>query len=99
MDHYGVDRVVFAAGLCVRQKFRGHGIATRILKARATLLKAIGLSVTDAMFTTIGGQKSAAAAGYTELCSIPYDDLQKKYPGMDFSHVRGQCCKVMALKV
>lgn len=97
-DHYQVDRFVFAAGLAVDRKFRGRGIATEILKARAGVLKAIGLSVTTAIFSTVGAQKAAASAGYDENYSIKYEELEKLFP-LDFSFVHGGYCKVLSLKV
>lgn len=98
-DHFGVDQVVTAAGLCVIEKYRGCGIATKILQARAPLLKTIGLQVTSSVFTTIGAQKAAKAAGYEEVYSISYEELNEKFPRMDFSHVAGGFCKILALKV
>lgn len=97
-DHYQVDRFVFAAGLAVDRKFRGRGLATEILKARAGVLIAIGLSVTTAIFSTVGAQKAAASAGYDENYSIKYEELEKLFP-LDFSFVHGGYCKVLSLKV
>lgn len=97
-DHYQVDRCVLAVGLAVDRKFRGRGIATEILKARAGILKAIGLSVTSAVFSTIGAQKAAASAGYDENYSIKYEELEKICP-IDFSFAYGGYCKVLSLKV
>jgi GNAT superfamily N-acetyltransferase len=97
-DHYRVDRFVFAAGLAVDRKLRGRGIATEILKARAGILKAIGLSITTAIFSTVGAQKAAASAGYDENYSIKYEELEKLFP-LDFSFVHGGYCKVLSLKV
>lgn len=99
MEHYGVHRVISAAGLCVIEKYRGRGIATKILQARAPLLKCIGIKVTSTIFSTIGGQKAAKSAGYEENYSISYVELGTKCPKMDFSHVPTGFCKVMSLKV
>lgn len=99
MDHYEVDRFVFAAGLCVEKRFRGRGVATEILKARGPLMKSIGLSLTSSIFSTVGAQKAAAGAGYDENFSISYEDFEKLSPGMDFSHAFGTSCKVLSLKV
>jgi GNAT superfamily N-acetyltransferase len=98
-EHYNVDHYVSAAGLCVDENYRGRGIATEILKTRAALLRAIGLKVTSAVFSTIGGQKAAHAAGYEENFSTQYEDFEKLFPSMRFSHVRGLCCKVLSLKI
>lgn len=98
-ERYGVHRLISSAGLCVIEKYRGHGIATKILKAHVPLLKCIGLKLTSTTFTTIASQKAAKAAGYEENYSISYEELGKKFPKMDFSHVSKGCCKVMSLKV
>jgi GNAT superfamily N-acetyltransferase len=99
MDHYKVDRFMFAAGLCVEKKFRGRGIATEILKARALLMKVIDVELTSSIFSTVGAQKAAAAAQYDENFSISYEDFQKHFPDMDFSFAFGGSCKVLSLKV
>lgn len=99
MDHYGVHRVISAAGLCVIEKYRERGIATRMLMARAPLLKCLGIKVTSTIFSTIGSQIAAQRAGYEENFSISYEELGKKFLKMDFSHVSKEVCKVMSLKV
>lgn len=99
VDHYGVDRYVFAAGLCVDKNFRGRGIATEILKARAGVLRAIGLTVTSSVFSTIGAQRAAASAGYDENYTISYEELEKLFPQMNCSFAYGTSCKVLSLKI
>lgn len=98
-EHYGVDRVMLAAGLCVDKKFRRKGIATQILKAREGVLKAIGVKVTSTIFSTVGGQKAALAAGYDENFSVNYEELDKILPSLNFSHGYGTSCKVLSLKL
>jgi GNAT superfamily N-acetyltransferase len=90
---------MFAAGLCVDEKYRGRGIATEILKARALLMPTIGIEVTSSIFSTVGAQKAAKAANYNEDYSITYEDFQKVFPDMDFSFAFGSSCKVLSLKV
>lgn len=99
MEYYKVDRVMFAAGLCVDQKFRGRGIATEILKARLPLMRVIDIEVTSSIFSTVGAQKAAKAAGYDENFSINYEDFQTKFPELDFSHAFKTSCKVLSLKI
>lgn len=99
LDYYGVNRVVSAAGLCVVQKYRGRGIGTEMLKARAALLRCLGVKVTTTIFSTVFSQKAARKAGYEENYSISYKELSKKFVKMDFSHVINDYCKVMSLKV
>lgn len=99
MDHYGVHRIISAAGLCVIKKYRLRGIATRMLKTRVPLLKCLGVRVTSTLFSTVGAQKAAKAAGYEENFSISYEELGRKFPKMDFSHVSDEFCKVMSFKI
>jgi hypothetical protein len=64
--YYNVDKYLTAYGLCVDTNYRARGIATEMLKARAPLLKSLGLKVTTTAFTGIGSQKAAEKAGYEE---------------------------------
>jgi GNAT superfamily N-acetyltransferase len=98
-SHYHVDRFMFAAGLCVDATYRGCGIATKILKARAPLMRAIGIELTTSIFSTTGAQKAAKAAGYDENFSITYEDFGRVLPSMNFSRFYGSSCKVLSLKV
>jgi len=99
MEYYDVDRIMYAAGLSVDKKFRGRGIATEILKARAPLMREIGLEVTSAIFSTVGGQLAASKAGYEENFAISYKLFEEKFPEMNFSHVFNTSCKVLSLKI
>jgi GNAT superfamily N-acetyltransferase len=65
-EHYSVKEYLIAYGLCVDTMYRARGIATEMLKARAPMLKALGLKVTTTAFTGIGSQKAAQKAGYVE---------------------------------
>lgn len=69
-EHYNVKEYLTAYGLCVDTEYRNRGLATEMLKARAPLLKALGLKVTTASFTGTGSQKAAAKAGYEENFAI-----------------------------
>lgn len=99
MDYYDVDRYMFTAGLCVHKKHRCKGIATEILKARDPLMKTIGVNVTASIFSTIGAQNAASSAGFTHHFSIQYEDLEKLFSGMNFSHAYGNSCKLSAFKI
>lgn len=99
MTRYGIDRALFAAGLCVVKKFRGNGFARKILAARAPLLKALGLEVTTAIFSTAMAQKAALNAGYEELAAVTYEELASVFPEMNFQLAFGRSCRVLALKV
>jgi GNAT superfamily N-acetyltransferase len=99
MEHYDVDRYMFTAGLCVHRKYRCKGIGTQILKARIPLMKAIDVNVTVSIFSTIGAQNAAVAAGFINNYEITYEELEAKFPAMDFSHAYGTSCKLSSLKV
>lgn len=98
-DNYKIDNYLYGVGLCVNRKFRGRGIATELLKARAPFLKTLNLTVTTTLFTTIGSQKAAQTAGYQEKAATSYDEIQLKFPEMDFSKVNTTHCKIFALVV
>lgn len=97
--HYNVNKFVYAYGLCVKPEYRRCGIATEILKARGPLMRAIDAQLTTTVFSTVGAQKAAKAAGYEENYSIDYESFEKLIPESNFSHVYGLTCKIMSLKV
>lgn len=96
---YNVDQYLTAYGLCVNPEYRGRGVATEMLKARAPILKALGLKVTSTAFTGIGSQTAAKKAGYDEVFVIPFADIEKMIPGFDFSKNVTKYFKTMALKL
>lgn len=69
-EHYNVKNYLIAYGLCTDPVYRARGIATEMLKARAPILKALGLKVTTTSFTGIGSQKAALKAGYEENFAV-----------------------------
>lgn len=71
--HFNVREYLQSYGLCVDTMYRARGIATEMLKARASLLKALHLSVAIAAFTGIGAQKAALKAGFEENFVIRLD--------------------------
>jgi hypothetical protein len=99
MEQYDVDRYMFTAGLCVHKKHRCKGVATQILKARGPLMKAIGVEVTASIFSTVGAQNAASSAGFTHHYSILYEDFEKIFPEIDFSHAYGGSVKLSAFKL
>lgn len=90
---------LYGVGLCVNSSYRGRGIATELLKARVNFLKALDLTVTSTLFTTIGSQKAAASAGYDLKSSTSYEEMQEKFPEMDFSHANTSHCQTLTLQV
>jgi GNAT superfamily N-acetyltransferase len=73
-QRYNVEEYLIAYGLCVDTSYRGCGVATEMLKARAPMLKALGLTVTTTAFTGVGSQKAAEKAGYEENFVITWAD-------------------------
>lgn len=63
-ETYKVDKHVGAFGLSVDPKYRGRGIATEILKARAPMCKALGIGLTSNVFT---GEASQAVREHFNL--------------------------------
>lgn len=59
-----------ALGLAVSAKYRGRKFSSEILKARFPLCKAIGVTVTSTVFTSLLSQKAAERAGFKETYSI-----------------------------
>lgn len=98
-DHFPVDHYLHAYGLGVKDDQRGKGIAVKLLQARVPLLKALGVSVTFTTFSTLSSQKAAIKAGYTEVFSISYEEVQKNFPHFDFSKATGTHCKNFVLEV
>lgn len=98
-EHFPIDRYLHAYGLGVVSEHRGKGIAVELLKARVPLLKSIGLNLTATVFSTISSQKSAIKAGYQEVFSISYEDIQPHFPHFDFSNASGSHCKTFVLEL
>ena len=65
-EKYNVEQYLAAYGLCVNRAYRGMGIATEMLKARAQYMKEMGIKITGTAFTAIGSQIAAKKAGYEE---------------------------------
>lgn len=98
-EHFKVDHYLCGAGLCVSSKYRGRKIATELLKARVNLLKALGLTVTSTIYSTIASQKAAVLAGHELKSTTSYEELQKKFPESDFLIANTKYCKIFALKI
>lgn len=94
---YNVVQYLTAYGLCVNPDYRGRGIATEMLKARKPILKALGLTITSTAFTGIGSQMAAKKAGYDEVFTIAFADIEKIIPRFDFSKSATKFFKTMAL--
>lgn len=98
-ETFQVDHILSAFGLGVKAEYRGRGIAVELLLSRIPLMKINGLSITLTCFSTFSSQRAAEKAGYTEISSISYDELQSKLPDFDFSRATGTHCKNFVLQV
>lgn len=63
-ETYNVDQYMSEFGLSVARKYRGRGIGEFILKARIPLGKAIGIKLTNTVFTSTASQIQADRAGF-----------------------------------
>lgn len=98
-DAYKVENILSSYALCVYPAFRGHGIATEMLKARVKMMKALNLTVTSTYFTTLGSQIAAKKANFEDSWTMSYEDLQEKFPNFNFSHANTKFYKKMSLKI
>ncbi|XP_077293668.1 uncharacterized protein LOC143916436 [Arctopsyche grandis] len=73
-----VKEYLTAAGLAVNKEYRGMNIGAEMLHARTPLCKAIGIRVTETIFSAVGSQVLASKAGFETLIEIKYDDLAEK---------------------
>lgn len=98
-EYYKVDHFLYGLGLGVKPSYRGRGIATELLKARAPLMSHLGLSMTSTIFTGIETQKAAQSAGYFENYTISYAELQQRFPNLDFSTANATHCRTQSLTI
>lgn len=97
--HYNVNYFLYAHGLAVKKEYRGKGIASELLNARVSFMKAHDLSVTTSVLTTSGGQKAAEKAGFSDNFVISYDMLQEMFRDLNFSAADTAHCKISTLKI
>ncbi|PSN32094.1 hypothetical protein C0J52_23917 [Blattella germanica] len=74
-EKYGMKEFMTAIGLVIDTVYRGQGLGLEIMKARFDLDKAVGLKVTQTVFT-----------GIASLTEVPYEDFKENgqpvYPGI-----------------
>lgn len=63
-EKYNVDVFMSELGLSVAREYRGRGIGEHILRARVPLGKAIGIQVTNTLFTSTASQILADKVGF-----------------------------------
>lgn len=97
---YQVDKVLFAAGLYVDEKFRNRGIAVEMLKAREEIAKAVGIEVGSNVFSSLGAQKAALKVGFEESLCLKYSDLPSLDPSLStdgyFPNIKDEFMKIMS---
>lgn len=97
-EHYpNLQHYLHAYGLVVKAEYRGKGIAVELLMSRVSLLRALNLTTSSTVFSTLSGQKAAIKAGYREVFAISYKELQIEFPDFDFSQTDGTHCKTFIL--
>lgn len=98
-EHYQIEHFLNANGLGVDINYRGRGIAVELLKARVPLMKAVGLTVTSTVFTTLRSQIAAIKANFEEKASVSYDEVQRRFPKYDFTFSDATHCKTFAFQL
>jgi GNAT superfamily N-acetyltransferase len=96
---YNVDQYLTSFCLGVNSDYRNRGIAMEVLKARKSILKTFGLSVTYACFSVIGAQRAAEKAGYEVIYEMSYEEMERINPRFDFSKYPTKTCKEMVMKI
>ena len=98
-EKYGIDKYLYAIGLCVDPAYRGQGLGVEILKARLDLLRAVGLKCTLTAFSGYAAQKAALKAGYEVLSEVPYDHFKHEDGSPVYPDVECKSMLVMAKKI
>lgn len=96
--HYGVDRLMFAAGLYVSESYRNRGIAVEMMKAREAIGTAAGIRVSSNVFSSLGAQKAAVKCGFEESFCIRYADLPGLTPDGHFPNIKDEFLRIMSKK-
>lgn len=97
-SHYQVDKVMFAAGLFVDDRYRQRGIAVEMVKARVEVGKAVNVQVSSNVFSSLGAQRAAQKVGFEESFSIRYADLPGLTPDGHFPNIKDEYMKIMSKK-
>jgi len=88
-ENYQVDRFLSSRGMSVLPKYRGRGIAMKLLEARKLLGNACGLSLIAELCPSSESQKFAEKAGYEKKYEITFEELAKKDPRYVFDVSEG----------
>ncbi|KAF4520299.1 hypothetical protein B566_EDAN004358 [Ephemera danica] len=86
-SRYNVDVYMDAAGLSVHTDHRGHGLGDALLKARFEICRALGVKVTETVFTGIAAQKVALRCGFEAIKEVLYQDIKNKDGEIQFPKV------------
>lgn len=96
--HYQVNKMMFAAGLYVDEKYRHRGVAVEMIKARGEVGRAVNIQVSSNVFSSLGAQKAAKKVGYDESFSIKYSDLPNLTVDGHFPNIKDEYLKIMSKK-
>ncbi|CAG9133445.1 unnamed protein product [Plutella xylostella] len=66
------------AGLSVHPDYRGLGLATEILRARAPMLLHRKIPLSFAWFTSLPSQRAAEKAGYMQVAELTFQELGRR---------------------
>jgi len=77
-EHFRVNEYLGDAGLAVGTAYRGLGIVGEMLNARIPLCKALGIKVTETIFTSKATQIAARKGGFEPLMELEYSVLEEK---------------------
>ncbi|KAL3283512.1 hypothetical protein HHI36_006651 [Cryptolaemus montrouzieri] len=74
----GISEYLASLGLIVIPEYRGHNIGLELLCARKSLCIALGLRASVTSFTAPSSQRLAEKAGFKDLISITYDEIEER---------------------
>ena len=74
------DKYLTDYGLVIGRDFRQRGLAGEFLKARITLTKLLGVTVTSSIFTATASQKAAEKVGYETIVEYPFANFEIQFP-------------------
>ncbi|KAL3283511.1 hypothetical protein HHI36_006650 [Cryptolaemus montrouzieri] len=73
-----ISEYLGSLALLVIPEYRGHNIGFELLCARKPLSFALGLKATITTFTAPSSQRSAEKAGFKDLTSFTYDEIEER---------------------
>lgn len=99
LEKYGIDKYMFALGLCVHPSFRGQGLGEEILRVRNDIGLAYQIPATETTFTATASQILASRVGFEVLHERKYSELLDGEGKVAFPGVTVEFIKVMGKKL